>query len=1033
MTFTLALLGTDTNYTPKPDEGNRFYFGETLSVIAGSIAQPDGQEISVEGQTNTAHGENASVIQGPDTLGYGVGDRIARAVLEILIHIIKHQDTDIKIIAHSRGAVEAILVAHELQRIVGLFANTNEVTIADFCKSADRTDRVVKTDYSTFYAMNNEPLLSKLKEVFEPIKNNRKLLAEIRLAIFNIDPVPGGNSVIGNVFSTRWEDPRFYTIPKIVRSYEQCIYLHENSRSFKPIIPVPESSENTKFHLFTLPGHHGTGSGNLYDHEATPASVTQLGDKQGARRKTGLVQDLLVLKIVDFLRANHQAVVFTAKEELVAKGIDPELVALIHIPQEESRKVQLARYLAIFEHFAEYEKFRQSHYAAGLPAWLTKEQGISDLCWRTVVADRIVHHKAHTDSYLANVVHPVPNYVNQDHFNLQLSDSMSNIFDIDDQDTSFERLEKMITKLVQSCRHADSPVESATQSMLGNMRRNPAYLVNLQTLFSQPQILENVFSELINQVVEAYLDDRIETKLRVNVLQKTDQLVNDLKAYAQEAEDKKGGQLANRLLSPIETGLTKAFSQRLKQLFEVSYNISENLQQSPVSIGLDLLSHFEAVAERMQTEKGLKDPELADRLAAQIESLKLSKRDGWEFNDLLAFTQQQSGDFSGEMNRDPSKPLAALNGAYHTQLMEILADKLVETNQKLNRYNSIHGNIREVLVQCRDCELYLGGVERVQHLLAEDFITQSQRERAQLQVLNSKIIKELALYIVAKCISPIEYQAILYDVLQEYTSENRSFHFIDAIQNEIKLAISEHQQMVEIWQPTSPKPTMVNAGTQATDNTLQEIADTQLSLLAQQNEEIQSLKGELNTLTQMKQNEIATLKQQVSSQAQEILRLNAPIEKEAYLVIVKLKALTIEYLAHLNKVKASAEKNDALIADKITVISKLNELLDSTTSEIASLDNPNKNQAVLVVFYTQLNQANQNGLGAHRDVQWKRYISNTAKILGIILTGILPGLAILGILSVKGHSAKFWQSHGTEFIEKANIQKPEKGWASRTP
>ena len=47
--------------------------------------------------------------------------------------------------------------------------------------------------------------------------------------------------------------------------------------------------------------------------------------------------------------------------------------------------------------------------------------------------------------------------------------------------------------------------------------------------------------------------------------------------------------------------------------------------------------------------------------------------------------------------------------------------------------------------------------------------------------------------------------------------------------------------------------------------------------------------------------------------------------------------------------------------------------------------------------------------------------------VGILLTGVLPGLAVLGIFStVTGKSALFWKSQGQAFVDSAKEdQKPD--------
>ncbi|KTD59736.1 hypothetical protein Lsai_0380 [Legionella sainthelensi] len=279
MPFTLTLLGTDTQFTPEHLE-NAYEKAETLSYISTLInkesTMPTDDVIRFRNQ-------DVAVIDGPSTLCSEVGDRIARGVAAVL-EAISRGETHINIIDHSRGAFESILVAHELERLQNLI---KEKRLDSF--SPEILNSVCKY---TKTAMSRSH-----KGVFENLKWDEIIehIDDVKISMLNIDPVPGGNYVgVTHVLSLAWRDPRFYEVPKIVKEYEQVVYENERTRCFKPIVPKCFSPE-TKFKLQSLPGHHGTGSGNL---------LAQQRGNNPSEKSTAHVQELALVKLIDFLKRN---------------------------------------------------------------------------------------------------------------------------------------------------------------------------------------------------------------------------------------------------------------------------------------------------------------------------------------------------------------------------------------------------------------------------------------------------------------------------------------------------------------------------------------------------------------------------------------------------------------------------------------------------------------------------------------------------------------------------------------------------------
>lgn len=774
MVFTVALLGTDTNYTPTPNPDARSYFGETLSIVADTIAQD--AKINIDPITRAGGGDKAVVIEGPDTLGYEVGQRISRAVISIL-NAVMRGETNIKIIAHSRGAVEAILVAHELQRIQKLFSDKKPPTLEQLTDSEDRTNRKLAIDYSTYYAMNRDELLvSEFREVHEkltaPSLKVKATLAKLQFDIFNIDPVPGGNSAVGNIFPTLWYDKRYFIIPSNVRSYEQCVFRHENSRSFKAIIPKAES-ENTQVNLFDLPGHHGTGSGNIYDHDATTSMVAKLGTPEEARRKTGHVQELMILKIVDFLRQGEDPVLFKPKSA-ISSELDSHLVDLIYDDssgqvrsQEILLEQELVEYKCINENMGLYEVFKDSHYASAVPEFLTREQGYKRLMPSFMgvkeVSDRLVHFHEYKDFFLRNVMSQVDApYVNQDHFYQEFSATLNSLFDISERDKPVEKLFKMAEKLVRLCRHLD--FDNPTQSRIEIEEKIPDYLEKLKRLNQDQTYFPRVFNGLIQASINDYLAKGMSADFRQRFLSQITHTLEELKAFsvAAETEQHPGVKLAHVLLNSIEQGVRTTFERRAEQLYIQSISIEAMLLKTPAIIGRDLLKKWNDMC--MELSKELNASSTLRELV-KCHTINFQGLEQTDWVDLKQAINQALSTSTGFTNPDN------VYSSEDRPFLACIADSFDDALQALQELDNQTGNIKKAALHCRELESYISTVENEDLLKIVSVNTSSNRDRdAHLSVLKKKhkgLIDQLVEYIVKNNISKEDRSGLLGVLSQE--------------------------------------------------------------------------------------------------------------------------------------------------------------------------------------------------------------------------------------------------------------------------
>jgi hypothetical protein len=259
--FLFTVLGTDTHYDRRHNPNYYPRNGELLSHI--------------HNQTKEGCGK---VFNGPKTTGGNVYKIIADIVLEALKQIALGK-TNFDFIAHSRGAVESILVAHELQYIKVLaeagkltvenylnindLIDTGEIHLDASCKRPKNTATSVNT-FGIRKELKNSILRNSFTDAFAKIQAEKIDLSDVKITSMGLlDPVPGGN--IGYL-PVGWQDERFYVVPEIVTNVT-ALYAHdERTRGFTPIVPraiKPTTTVSTQ----VLRGNHGTASGNPHTQE----------------------------------------------------------------------------------------------------------------------------------------------------------------------------------------------------------------------------------------------------------------------------------------------------------------------------------------------------------------------------------------------------------------------------------------------------------------------------------------------------------------------------------------------------------------------------------------------------------------------------------------------------------------------------------------------------------------------------------------------------------------------------------------------
>lgn len=394
--FFLFMLGTDTTYIHQPtkllaDEVKKKHYenGETLSYMARltalTLQEPAPQIVS--DHTVAFNTPSVKVINGPTTRGSEVGERIAMSTFLILEALAKGK-LQFHLSGHSRGAVQAILIAHELDRI-----------------KQELTTHPTKTLYTILTNSPCESTKAAFKKDCEEINETQEVRTQLltqltrsTLNLFLIDPVPGDRY---SIFSSGWHDPRFYINPPCSKA---ILLLCRDERTHC-IIPVISKG----LVPVLIPGHHGTPNGNCYSqqYQAVPDTITN--------RDTSLVQILVLYKLLAFIDDNTHLfpVQIEHPVDLEHTKLDETINAFLLADKEQRSKELLKLYNELHLHDPAYKHFINTTYPyLGLA--------------QTPTGNRYVHHESY-DQYVG-LDSIVPDYsgqfINSEHACLFLDEQL---------------------------------------------------------------------------------------------------------------------------------------------------------------------------------------------------------------------------------------------------------------------------------------------------------------------------------------------------------------------------------------------------------------------------------------------------------------------------------------------------------------------------------------------------------------------------------------------------------------------------------
>ena len=337
--YFLFLLGTNTQFVKRPLAPELSYErGETLSYSAQVLSLLLGEESDPGMSEPHAYSSpSVDVLNGPDSLGRLVGERIAQGLF-LALHAVASGKTRLQIAAHSRGAAEAILMMHELERIKIALRDMPEKSLLESLK--DTPCALTQTAVSTIFP----------NIIIEDTLEKRTLLSEklsrLEINAFLIDPVPG-DTMFG-IPGVRWHDPRFY-IETPCQHYELLLCRDERSSCFYPIIPPGMKST-------IIPGHHGTPSGNAY--------TQRLGYLPQALRhlNTTSIQDLTILKLFYFIEQQTDLRTPATALNVEHPELDEKLNAYLNADKDGKQQQLIEQYNAVCRDDPAYRHFRKTCY-----------------------------------------------------------------------------------------------------------------------------------------------------------------------------------------------------------------------------------------------------------------------------------------------------------------------------------------------------------------------------------------------------------------------------------------------------------------------------------------------------------------------------------------------------------------------------------------------------------------------------------------------------------------------------------------------
>lgn len=1060
----LFLLGTGVDYVDRPTDPstNKSYIrGETFSYTAqlmthllgeqdSTVKYPDASNTKSPNYAHPYHSNSVDVINGADTPGFEVGDRLAKALM-LALGAVAEGKTNLNISGFSRGGVESIVLTHELARV----RDALEKDLAKDNLSERRTLATIIGDSKSVPGLSIIKDPSYTRKALSDLVTNEKLqddtelkikllqnLKQLQVKLFVLDPVPGGN--FGKVARIGWQEDYFYTLPEFVVQKHEFVQKHETSNCFKPIIPLGMPYE-------VIPGCHGTGDGNQFDHNGYPVP-----DSLKNRDLSG-VQDLVLRRWIDF--TFPQGLVMPAEIDLGHPALDPVTNAYLPANQSVRNQQLLDNYHKIQENYPAFEWLASRNYT-GLGRYMAQRQVHYHQRGNTPITDLDAHGDGKT-------------FLNLQHVKLWMANKlkMANFFDLN--------LVGQVQWLKDNIEVAFKP-EDLSQSVSDQTHM----IARLLKEKSNHPLVNESLSYLVNTVTQTYLRNHLSKFERAQCRDCVDNTFLTLKNAASGilVIDPVLIELAKSISKSISKDLTLTLLQHQNSLLSIANKLSreETAVLANISIPNSAETEESPMSWLMNTQKVVEDLGL---LVEQIEALE-----PWCDKELLKQQWIENlpgfGTTPGKISFEKSKE----------QLIEFIKQQQVVL---LNGASRILSNIPEALEnkpEEMDRDFYtfihrfanIGRLEKI-HATTEKELLDSKKQVEDLLSQHSK-----ALDMNLSLTKLYEQQKTIGNTLLEEL--NKKIEQIRENKNQFDVSIKSLQQQLD------EKEVQLSEAHKQMDSTLQsaQLIDKDNGLLRTQITELKDEIQQLKTKFSQKTSELVSANEQVQLMPRQLSEIEKQVQSskngtnssqqlvEAVKSIEQLNQMLEGYKKQLDALSKDFEKNKSELQQKAddlksaqlqieslkkeldaqksialvvqpspdtklkeqlaayqsneerAAIVKIDSLLKLTTDYLNHLnkeqdDNPlleEKKEAVIelighlknteILPSQQLEAFNNKLLGTHekiqehRDPAWQRFFRDCVRILSLVVSGV--GFYRMAT----NQSPKFFKpSKGEEFVDEA--------------
>lgn len=981
--FTLTMLGTDTVFTPTLKEKKKkntgaYPKGETLSIIATHIQTAEAPKIDTK-DTAPFKAAEVEVINGPTTLGTEVGDRIARGVAASLRAIARGQYT-INITAHSRGAVESIIIAHELDSVQELITKCSNVD--ELIKALEKAQKERNADTKT--ANTTGDIIKVLREELKSVKGDTKWFTDLkqhfptaRVNIFGIDPVPG------DVRPITWRDPRFHVLPKIVKDAQVIYYANELSDwGFTPIL-VEKSENAPSDQTLTIdyaPGHHGAGSSgsNLSQQgiDVNPIDPKHpKNDKAPPKKlKSTAVQKLMIYKIMDFLQQHGVAFKETLDLFAEGRGLGGSLIQERERHKGKNRPKLLTEkgfdfpaiyrtlYSKIYKNQAAYDAFNKTHYSfMGL---LT--DGRKMLKRGEYIRFRDVFKQNH-------------GYVNEDHVSL-MQQMFFNLLGLNNfENKELDEIVRAVTQLLKS--KIENTPTSITASING-------VVIDLTKKNVRDDLL-NTFAALISRVSQKYLtsdwSSPEKTEQKKRLFAQVYEMIETFRGLP-DGDNPDIKEFISNLLQQVLNGLQNTVKQQA-ELFYSEFNRLNMSQDEQLEVFMHqfLLQIQNPIAENVALIRNITTTEAYRKLDSMPDKIQLMWAELQNKLDpviMKRYFKQQLKNLLAEQIRESDKThtYEELKTLFEEQFNESFENYQLKRLQETfhEQYGDEHKDYEQLY---QKTQIFMDDLEALANIGDSAALTFESIE-LKINKLRKALVNQAAQRAYKKD-AKIDPQVFVREDFDGLVAKQAVVHY--------KL--------------TNPVATLVTDYNQLSDEKAQLVV-TQAELT----------------------DEKADLEQRYQADMRD------EFERDNLILINKrLRPLTKNYLKHLKdeeaKIKTQLVKSpangDYLIAlDKVEKkIGYVETLLEHLSKKPANvLIKPSEQ---VKNFFELLNTAEEE-LKLHRDPAWRRYVITTVTVASILITGILPGLIALAIYASvggPGRSSMFWRSYSENVVGELQTSK----------